>query len=778
MANPFYTYSGNFIPGTLGRAEAIAAEYQAVQAGFALLAIQGVDSGAANAYVVTTNGAPTGAYADGQIVQFKALNAPTGASTINVNGIGAVSLLRFTGAATQSGDFGANQWITAFYNSSFLGFTIISPAVYTAATGTISGAAPTHKVGLTAAGGVSTAAAPIDVTFALDQSIAPIWTGVHSYAQQAAPSAPAAGKVSLFAIASAAASITQLAALDNFGGQILLGYEQHMVVYNNSGSTITAGNAVYISGQNAGTPTIALAKANSAATMPAVGITQYAISNNTYGEIHVFGLVTAATTGFTSGQAVYVSASSAGALTNVAPSGSNIPQQVGICVTVGASGLVQFSCAVPAPVPLGANPSASVGLSVVNGSALTFMRSDAAPALDQTISPTWTGAHTFSNAAPLNLSAAGAHVNFTDTSVTAQDINFFTSGAFELVSRTAGGNFNLYVGAVRLALSVAAAGNVTIAAPSSGTALTVAGESGGTDVIDATAVSAASTFTIAGWANPLAAGAWNIATRSTDPLFIGTSNATLTIAAAGSNVISLNTNSSTRLQVNGAGNVTVNAPSSGTALSVTGASAATVLSLTTVGAAFALVLNSSAGTITGIQFVQAGQTAASVYQGASASDLRLQTNSSDRLLVGINGNVTVNAPSSGVGLTVNGVSGTHSTQIADSAGALFDAGYLDTPLHDSSTAITLALSDRGKLIRQNTTGGVTIPANSVTSFPVGTTILIYNNTGSGITISINIDSLTWLPSGTTGTRTLANLSVATLYKLGSTSWLIWGFGIT
>jgi len=43
-----------------------------------------------------------------------------------------------------------------------------------------------------------------------------------------------------------------------------------------------------------------------------------------------------------------------------------------------------------------ANPTASVGLAAVNGSAATFMRSDAAPKLDVSISPTWTGTHTFS----------------------------------------------------------------------------------------------------------------------------------------------------------------------------------------------------------------------------------------------------------------------------------------------------------------------------------------------------------------------------------------------
>lgn len=45
----------------------------------------------------------------------------------------------------------------------------------------------------------------------------------------------------------------------------------------------------------------------------------------------------------------------------------------------------------------GANPTASVGLSAVNGAASTFMRSDAAPPLDVSISPTWSGTHTFNN---------------------------------------------------------------------------------------------------------------------------------------------------------------------------------------------------------------------------------------------------------------------------------------------------------------------------------------------------------------------------------------------
>jgi hypothetical protein len=50
----------------------------------------------------------------------------------------------------------------------------------------------------------------------------------------------------------------------------------------------------------------------------------------------------------------------------------------------------------------GANPTSSVGVTATNGIATTFMRSDAAPALNQAIVPTWTGVHTFGAAAIFN----------------------------------------------------------------------------------------------------------------------------------------------------------------------------------------------------------------------------------------------------------------------------------------------------------------------------------------------------------------------------------------
>lgn len=57
--------------------------------------------------------------------------------------------------------------------------------------------------------------------------------------------------------------------------------------------------------------------------------------------------------------------------------------------------------------PVSANPSASVGLAAVNGSAATFMTSDSAPPLSQAIAPTWTGNHTFTPAAGTAIAVNG-----------------------------------------------------------------------------------------------------------------------------------------------------------------------------------------------------------------------------------------------------------------------------------------------------------------------------------------------------------------------------------
>lgn len=64
---------------------------------------------------------------------------------------------------------------------------------------------------------------------------------------------------------------------------------------------------------------------------------------------------------------------------------------------IAASG--NANCVAAPSGAIGGDPTATVGLSGVAGTATTFMRSDAAPSLSQSIAPTWTGVHTFSSSA-------------------------------------------------------------------------------------------------------------------------------------------------------------------------------------------------------------------------------------------------------------------------------------------------------------------------------------------------------------------------------------------
>jgi len=147
--------------------------------------------------------------------------------------------------------------------------------------------------------------------------------------------------------------------------------------------------------------------------------------------------------------------------------------------------------AVP-PVSVGANPTASVGLSAVNGVATTFLRSDGAPALSQAIVPTWTGVHVFSPASgvPVTVNAttnggvsvqgatgvaalielaANANVIGTSSIAVGQD----GSGDATLFQRA---NRQLYFGTNALIrMVIPAAGGLSINAATSGNSLSVTG---------------------------------------------------------------------------------------------------------------------------------------------------------------------------------------------------------------------------------------------------------------------------------------------------------------
>jgi hypothetical protein len=73
-----------------------------------------------------------------------------------------------------------------------------------------------------------------------------------------------------------------------------------------------------------------------------------------------------------------------------------------------------------------ADPSVTVGLTAKNGVATSYMRSDAAPAIDQAIVPTWTGKHTFTNA--LDVTAGGLNASGTNAFLGKTTVNGVNAG--------------------------------------------------------------------------------------------------------------------------------------------------------------------------------------------------------------------------------------------------------------------------------------------------------------------------------------------------------------
>jgi hypothetical protein len=100
-------------------------------------------------------------------------------------------------------------------------------------------------------------------------------------------------------------------------------------------------------------------------------------------------------------------------------------------------------------------------------------------------------------------------------------------------------------------------------------------------------------------------------------------------------------------------------------------------------------------------------------------------------------------------------------------------GFRGLPQNSQTTGYTLVLADQGKHI-SITTGGVTIPANGTTAFPIGATVVVFNNSASTQTVGITTDTLRLAGTTTTGTRTIAAYGLCTLVKVGTTTWVATG----
>lgn len=103
-----------------------------------------------------------------------------------------------------------------------------------------------------------------------------------------------------------------------------VGQEILVRVRNVTGSTITNGSPVYVTGAIGNRPSVALAKADNAITAAVFGIATNDIDNNSDGYITTFGKVRNFNTSMWSpGDFLYLSADEAGTFTNIPPTGDN-----------------------------------------------------------------------------------------------------------------------------------------------------------------------------------------------------------------------------------------------------------------------------------------------------------------------------------------------------------------------------------------------------------------------------------------------------------------------
>lgn len=363
-----------------------------------------------------------------------------------------------------------------------------------------------------------------------------------------------------------------------------------------------------------------------------------------------------------------------------------------------------------------ANPTGTIGLAAVNGSATTAMRSDAAPPLSQTITPTWLGTHIWRGDAVtvlLRNTAAAAVVQLGTVNA--------VSGAGSVTDGAIG-----YFGTN---LAIYNPGHL-VSAQFSAAAITFGNATDNP------------TFTFTG------TGAFTVGSA-------GTFNSGLSVNAATRNVASL---AQTALSF---GNTTDNPTY---AFLGTGTATVTGRWNFTAPTASECIVATASNSDASIVAIGSGTTGSSfgfrAQAGTNASDYSIKaTNNSNSLLM-------FQVRGDGV---VQGNDGTN----------LFELGYKDIPQNLQTVSYAAVLADRGKGIDMNgTTLTATIPANASVAFPVGTTLVFTNLNASSLSIAITTDTLTLAGTTTTGTRTLVQNGVATARKVGTTSWIIAGSGLS
>lgn len=141
-----------------------------------------------------------------------------------------------------------------------------------------------------------------------------------------------------------------------------IGQENYIRCVNKTGSTIPNGRVVYIDDAQGNRPTMTLAQANTTTTSFAVGVTTESVANNAEGFVTTLGIVRDIDTRpfTTDGQALYLSADSAGVITKTIPTSPNNVVFIGHSLNTTVSGSIFIH---PTP-PLSADTTLSNGAAI------------------------------------------------------------------------------------------------------------------------------------------------------------------------------------------------------------------------------------------------------------------------------------------------------------------------------------------------------------------------------------------------------------------------------
>ena len=156
-------------------------------------------------------------------------------------------------------------------------------------------------------------------------------------------------------------------------------------------------------------------------------------------------------------------------------------------------------------------------------------------------------------------------------------------------------------------------------------------------------------------------------------------------------------------------------------------------------------------------------TVGSTYNGTTGTTISLDPN----VVVTLTGTQTL------TNKTITGLANV--STVSDFSGNTYQFGFRNMPQSGTSSG-NLALGDSGKHVYVSS--GVTVPPNSSVPFEIGAVITVVSNAtsltitqGSGVTLK-------WATSPSTGNRTLASNGIATLLKVATDTWYIFGLGLT